>query len=953
MQALERAGAIYARDKAIVMALRCFIGLIVILLLLLLADMLLHFTDAFRGACKLILLTVAFITIISGLIFARFYRPPITRIARLLEARDTRLGSKLINILQLNEEATKQDSSALTKQLAQYAVAQASEQLDRSALPPLAREPKMRFHTLRCVASCVIIILLTAIGGSIAHNQWLRLLDPFGDHPPFSLTILTIEVPQDPAVVIYDQGLTVEVTARGHLPSELFLTMTPDDTSKPSNTLPMMQQDETHFVCRLEHIHHPASLVAHTRDHGSRSKKRHIDIQLTPQFAETRVNFDYPEYTGLKDKSMPFSFRPIQVLAGTTLEFEIHSNRPLGKGEMLFQPSSDDTPIAFALTPVSPNHPRVANAKLTTKQSGKLTFSLVDETGIPSLERPEAAITVTRDQAPVISISKPERDALCVENFTVPLTIDARDDYGIAKTRIHIAVNGKHLPVRILSHPSPGNKSDRHQELLDLAAIGAKQGDEVTIFAEAMDYRPEAQVARTEIRRLTIVSDADYKDLLRQQADAAAIAGKYENLFRDLERAIERQQQVIDEIEQLRKESDQDPQNSKLAEALGEAVRDQLELNRDLDQLAERMKDIERKNPVYDFENELAERLKQMAGNIEESTKQNNEDVEQSLQHSAVDQAPAKQTLQEFDQAAKEHMKRLNQVEKQSDDQVTQPLEDLAKMHELMKDFSQFEQLLEQQRELAEQSKAYDKEQLTEDDRQALSDIGAKQRELAPKLQQLADKMQRDAEAAKKIAPEASEQAENMAEQLKNDAMPGLARDAASHMMKGDGSNGHEKASDLLEQMEKLMGGDQGKNQRAAMQQQLEKLLQKHGMNAEDNFRQMMMSRLFRNSGQSQPGMSSPFASGQAPPLLLGGESMSDSRIAQSLAGDGNQASPGNGNGPTAQIDRTSQADVESTYSRRTDTTSGASLLMQYERLADAYFHKLTTPQPETPSEKP
>jgi hypothetical protein len=139
------------------------------------------------------------------------------------------------------------------------------------------------------------------------------------------------------------------------------------------------------------------------------------------------------------------------------------------------------------------------------------------------------------------------------------------------------------------------------------------------------------------------------------------------------------------------------------------------------------------------------------------------------------------------------------------------------------------------------------------------------------------------------------------------------------------------------------------------MKRGLEKLMQKHGMNPGDNFRQMMMSRLFRGKsapGMPMPGMPSFPMSGDQPPMLLGGESMSDSDIASAVAGEGDNGSSGQGSGPTAKLDHAATAEEHELFSRRTDTASGASLMSQYESLADAYFRKLTAPQttPETKS---
>lgn len=956
LSALKAAGAVHARGKACVVLLRSLLALIAVVLLILLADMIVHFSDTGRWWTSLVLVTAGIGAFLMALWVMLFHRPSYDRVARMLEERNPELGSKLINILRLEADTEKASTSDLTRQLARYAVKQASQDIQVKALPPLAREPRLKQHFGKTAAACVGLLLVTLLGGHIARNQWLRLLDPYGDHPPFSLTILSIEEPVDQFTVVYDHDLIVKVKAGGHLPREVFLTMTPEDPAHPAVTLDMLPQEEGSFVCRLEHLLHPCTLTAHTGDHSSRSKKCRIQIQLTPQFTKSQLTLAYPAYTGMKPRTTDFSFRPIQVLQGTTLQWQIGSNRPLGKGKIHYQTSEAQPVAEHALAPAEGQDPRTAFATFAAQETGKLAFFLVDETGIAAQETPESAITVTKDLPPVISVSKPERDALVVENHKVEVLIDARDDYGVAKTRLHVAINGKFLPTKEFVHDVPGEKSSRHQEVLDLTALGVKSGDEITLFAETMDYRPEAQIARTTIRKLTAVSDEEYKEMLRQNADVAAAAGKYEQLFRQLDRAVQRQRQIEKKLEEIKANAAKNPDDPKLNEQLALAVREQHELNQDLEQLAREMKAMKRQNPVYDFENELAETLGKIAGDIESSIEKNAEDVEKALEKSEPDQAPQAQTLDDFAQAAKEQAERLDQSGKEAEEQGKQPLEDLAKMHELMKDFAQFQQLLEQQKNLSQQSKAYDKENLTEDDKQALADIGAKQREMAPKLQQLAEKLERDAEAAKELAPEAAEQAQEMAEQLKDGALPQLAREAASQMMKGDGENGHEKADNLLQEMQKMLGEDNGQQQMAEMKNGLEKLIQKHGMKPGDNFRQMMMSRLFRGKPMPgmtpTPGMPSFSSPGEQPPMLLGGESMSDSDIASAVSGEGDNGSSGQGSGPTAKLDHAATAEEHELFSRRTDTANGTSMMSQYESLADAYFRKLTTPpsNPETKS---
>jgi hypothetical protein len=111
----------------------------------------------------------------------------------------------------------------------------------------------------------------------------------------------------------------------------------------------------------------------------------------------------------------------------------------------------------------------------------------------------------------------------------------------------------------------------------------------------------------------------------------------------------------------------------------------------------------------------------------------------------------------------------------------------------------------------------------------------------------------------------------------------------------------------------------------------------------------MMLSKKFRplpgEKGQNGKGEGGEMASEMADgsPTLLGGESLLDGPIADSIAGRGNNGGNGMPGAPTARIDRPDKAGVDQTSSRRTDTPESGTLLLQYDNIADAYFRRLTT----------
>jgi hypothetical protein len=311
--------------------------------------------------------------------------------------------------------------------------------------------------------------------------------------------------------------------------------------------------------------------------------------------------------------------------------------------------------------------------------------------------------------------------------------------------------------------------------------------------------------------------------------------------------------------------------------------------------------------------------------------------------------APSPEMMEEMEKAATAQRERLQGGSDKADQEIREPLQDLAQLHELMKDFNRFKDLADEQRELAEQSKAYEnKAQLNAEDRLALRDMGARQRDLAQKLDQLEAKLRHDAAAAKEKFPEAATSAEQLADQMDSAGMSGLARKAAQSMLDAKGGDSHAQAKNLQEEMDRLFE-EAGQPGQQGLAQGLDRALRlQPGMNPGDSMRQMQLSRNFRplpSEGQSGTGMGGMMASSamDANPMMMGGESLMDGAIAGAISGRGDDGGSGQAGAPTAKIDTPDEAKVDAQSARRTTTPGSSTLLMEYEKIADAYFRRLTT----------
>ena len=64
-------------------------------------------------------------------------------------------------------------------------------------------------------------------------------------------------------------------------------------------------------------------------------------------------------------------------------------------------------------------------------------------------------------------------------------------------------------------------------------------GDVISMFAEAIDTAPEANLARSQTINLTVISEEDYNSFLREQNDISDIEGKYSELLDQFHELIE------------------------------------------------------------------------------------------------------------------------------------------------------------------------------------------------------------------------------------------------------------------------------------------------------------------------------------------------------------------------------------------------------------------------------
>jgi len=953
-QTLASAGRLIQQERGISTFLHRSPWICGAISLLFAADVIFHFSSGVRLSLS-VAFFVGFIALLCWHAFVAWKRQiSFEHTARVLERRDPQLGSRLINFLQLREQALDRELSPLTRRMAAQAVADYAEEVDTVNLLRRAQTNAVREETKRALLSVLWLAVVLGAAYDITRTETSRFLDPFGDHPPYSFTRLEIAEPaEDGAKVVYGQGLLFTVHTAGHKPGDVFLSSYPAGHPEQVTTAPMFDKGEHGFIQRIESIKSDLVVFAHTRNQHAVSRQRHISVILTPRLEQAWVKITPPAYTGLSAEERPLQFKSIKALEGSVIQFRLHSNRPLHDGlvEIIKSPQA-----AESLTLTSSGENEVSGS-WTAKDSAQLRFSLTDRDGHPSEEKWELALNVTHDLPPEVQITQPPADSFVAMDFKVDVVAEASDDYGVKTLRIHQARNDQWVEPHATNYTSV-TRNAREVISLDFKQMDITPGDTFSFFAEAVDTAPEPHLARSSVITLTVISTEDYNSYLRDQLDMSDIEAKYADLFNKLHDLTDEQRKLGEQIEALKQQmaSARDP--ASLAPKLDELLAKQNELNAKLNKLADTMETFVRDKPLYDIEDDFRETLQQKAEAIRDSTAKNDEDSRNVAQQSTNPEGKRQmspQTLSSLKQASDDQVARLSDSEKQAREEVQQPLEDLSALQEIMKDMNRIEELYKAQQTLEKQTRPYNHSgPLSREDQLALKDLGASEKAIGEELDAVEQKLWEDGKAAEEKFPKASKSAKDLAQAMGDLRLQMLANQATDAMVSGRGDNGSQLATRLRTEMEKLYGQSQG--QGSGMNEELDRYLGLsrggNGMKGGNSFQQMMQCHKpgggkgksgFGQTGQGGSGGSSVITGPNA--NVLGNETAvsHDSKLpgAKGL----NQAKALDQSKVPA-IDKSDTPQGVPAINRESGSIQNESSLEQYSDIVNEYFKAITKPAP-------
>jgi hypothetical protein len=619
----------------------------------------------------------------------------------------------------------------LSKGMAAIASQQAATRLQQLAPQKLVDRSVLRTGAAYLAGAMLTVIAISGLAPELTRYQIQRFLFPALDLPPFTGTIIELEMEEEP--VLYGQDAPVAASIIRGRAEQMQLVVTTGNGQE--QVLPMLAENEHHWKAILTRVTEPLDIYA--RSGISRSQKRRLEVQLTPQILNPTVVMTPPAYTRGSVYRGPIPEQGIQGLKGTLVAWEVSSNRPLANGHLRLT-YRDGRTESVILEPAADAVERTTVfGQLTLSQPAQFECTIEDVDGIASQEKITGSIQILEDRRPVVRITRPQKLSLATPDVVLPVVVNADDDYGITKLVLYRSLNGS--PATPIEGAVSLQPRIEHSWQLALPQYQLQSGDEIQLFARTEDNDPAgAKGAESPVTTIRIISVSEFQELMVQRKGAESIQAKYQAARRHFD-------QLSSELRKLQEAAEAAEAQPESAEAV-EKLQEQLAATQQAaKQAAEEITKLSQQAMPIDVDEELADRLKDLAKLAE--------GMQQQLQGMS-DSKPASLSSEQK-QSIEKMLEQSGQSQKSLTNDAIDPLGTMQDVLPLMMAQQQFTQLAAQQRDLSQRLRAMDS--IDKEDpatQRRLAELESEQEQLKQQLEQLLDTIEQQAAAIPDNDPE-------------------------------------------------------------------------------------------------------------------------------------------------------------------------------------------------------
>ncbi len=432
--------------------------------------------------------------------------------AQTIEQSRPTLKNSLINFLLMRNH--RQEVAPVVYQALEHRAAADLSGVRIETAVDRARIVRLGSVLLAIVAVFALYVLLSPKSPLLSVE---RIIWPWSNVPaPTRVTI--DEVHPGDAIAFHGDILTVTAEVHGlHAdePVTLYYSTADDENVDQAITLAPIG-DGDRYQCTLPpgNVGLQQDVRYHLTAGDCRTPLFKIEVQVAPAILIDKVDYHYPDYTGLKNRSVAGQ-GDLHAIEGTRVTINATANHDIQRAEIdldcngrrsLKMDTAGRTATGEFTLRLDPDDP-------TKPEHDSYQLLFTDNRGRTNTRPIRYRIDVIRDLPPEVKILSPEQEEVQVPvDGRLSIAVRAEDpDFALRQVRLRAQHEGRELPIPpLLSKVSPEGAFPgefRATCVFQPARLGLKPGDRVMYWAEAEDNKePTANRSETDRRVMTIVA---------------------------------------------------------------------------------------------------------------------------------------------------------------------------------------------------------------------------------------------------------------------------------------------------------------------------------------------------------------------------------------------------------------------------------------------------------------
>ncbi len=288
--------------------------------------------------------------------------------------------------------------------------------------------------------------------------------------------------------------------------------------------------------------------------------------QNPPGLQELHAWHSYPAYLDLQDTpaDRPEVGGNVQAPIGTKLRLAGVSSEDLASARLLVGPKGREKATALALENDAAGKPRRFSGGFEIAETyTEYQIDLVAVNTLANRDPIRYTVKGLADQKPVLQVFEPAGDENVTELCRRPLKVVISDDYGVASAGVEVRVAGNRTTDWKLLPFGPDHNRPREfgrsvrkvqsEFVLDVASLGAKEGEYVELKFAARDWRdPEANVAASRVYRFAVVSvtalEAELQQAIEKIKQGLVVQQGRQRVCLDRSAAIEKKHAATEKL---------------------------------------------------------------------------------------------------------------------------------------------------------------------------------------------------------------------------------------------------------------------------------------------------------------------------------------------------------------------------------------------------------------------